>query len=90
MALAITPVYIMVDEFVLKSSYAESIFQNGIIVFFLFLILMMLYGFLLKRKYKATEAEIVQGIFIYLVVSFIILTITGIVFRGEGMALTLP
>jgi len=44
----------------------------------------------MKKKYEATNNEAIQAVFILLLISFIILTITGIWFRGQGMALTWP
>ena len=45
---------------------------------------------LMKRKYGATNNEAIQAVFVLSLVAFIILTITTVWFRGEGMALTLP
>jgi hypothetical protein len=44
----------------------------------------------MKKKYAASSNELVQTVFILLVTVFIVLTITGIWFRGEGMALVWP
>jgi hypothetical protein len=56
------------------------------------IILAALGGFhvFVKRKYSATNNEAVQAIFVLLLFAFIILTITTVWFRGEGMALTWP
>jgi quinol-cytochrome oxidoreductase complex cytochrome b subunit len=56
------------------------------------IILVALGGFygLMKKKYNATKNESVQAVFVLLIVAFIILTITTVWFRGEGMALTWP
>jgi len=56
------------------------------------IILAVLGGFyaLMKRKYTATKNETVQAVFVLLLFAFIILTITTVWFRGEGMALTWP
>lgn len=45
---------------------------------------------LMKRKHTATRNETVQAVFVFLLFAFIILTITTVWFRGEGMALTWP
>jgi hypothetical protein len=47
------------------------------------------YKFHLK-KLKLTKAELVQAAFVFILCAFIVLTITGIFFRGKDMALTLP
>ena len=54
--------------------------------------LAVLSGFyaLMKRKYTATRNETVQAVFVLLLFAFIILTITAVWFRGEGMALMWP
>ena len=44
----------------------------------------------MRRKGGASRDEAVQGIFVFLTVAFIVLTATGIWFRGEGMALGWP
>jgi hypothetical protein len=43
-----------------------------------------------KKKYAATNNESIQSVFVLLMVAFIILTITGIWFRGKGMMLIWP
>ena len=56
------------------------------------MILAALGGFyvFIKRKYSATNNEVVQAVFVLLLFAFIIMTITTVWFRGEGMALTWP
>lgn len=44
----------------------------------------------MKRRFSATNNEAVQMIFVLLLVAFVILTVTGVWFRGEGMNLTWP
>jgi quinol-cytochrome oxidoreductase complex cytochrome b subunit len=44
----------------------------------------------MNRKYSATKNETVQTVFVLFVTAFIILTMTGIWFRGTGMQLTWP
>ena len=44
----------------------------------------------LKRGTGATRNELVQAAFSALVTAFLVLTATGIWFRGEGMALVWP
>ena len=56
------------------------------------IILLLLVGFyqFVKRKYKTNKAETIQALFVLILVVFIVLTLTSIIFRGEGMALVLP
>jgi hypothetical protein len=44
----------------------------------------------IRRRYKANKLEAVQALFVLLVTSFLIFTVTGIFFRGEGMRLGGP
>ena len=44
----------------------------------------------LRGKGACSRNEALQGIFIFLTAVFLVLTATGIWFRGEGMALRLP
>jgi len=48
------------------------------------------YTTVIKIAFRTTKNETVQSVFILLATSYAILTITGVWFRGEGMALTLP
>jgi len=89
-AITTTPAYIVFDEYVIRTTNSESLFGNGIITFVVLSLLIIGFAYLLRRKFNVSRAEIVQTLFIYLVSSFIVLTITGIFFRGEGMALTIP
>jgi len=47
------------------------------------------YIFYLKGLSLA-KAELVQAIFVFIIAAFIVLTLTGIFFRGKDMALTWP
>jgi hypothetical protein len=93
-ALIITPIGILVDEYMVD--FAERMpglspaISNGLIP--LAVVLTGYYGFhlLLKRRYSANRNESIQMAFIFFLTTFIILTITGIWFRGSGMALSWP
>jgi len=43
-----------------------------------------------KKKYSTSNNEIIQAMFILLAVVFAVLTLTGVWFRGAGMALMWP
>jgi quinol-cytochrome oxidoreductase complex cytochrome b subunit len=45
---------------------------------------------LTARKFQATRLESVQAVFVFLAVGWVILTITCVIFRGEGMKLRWP
>ena len=61
--------------------------SNGLIPFILdLLVLTGLYIFI-RKEYSASNQEMVQAVFVFLVTSFVILTVTGVWFRGVGMKL---
>jgi hypothetical protein len=45
---------------------------------------------LLKKHFSASKNETVQALFVLFVVGFAVLTVTGVWFRGAGMALVWP
>ncbi|MCK5379767.1 MAG: cytochrome bc complex cytochrome b subunit, partial [Acidobacteria bacterium] len=84
-ALVVTPLLILIDEFWLQQTGgagwpAIGGVAAGVIVFAMFL----------SKKFKPEKAEFVQALFILFLVGFAILTITGVWFRGPGMALAWP
>ena len=70
--------------------HIPAVISNG--VFPLLILIGLMSGFYLFyiKQLKLTKSELVQVIFVFVVVSFIILTLTGIFFRGRDMELTLP
>ncbi|MCX6280338.1 MAG: cytochrome b N-terminal domain-containing protein [Bacteroidetes bacterium] len=64
--------------------------SNGIIPLFILLLFMAaFYRFYLKRL-KLSKAELVQAVFVFILTAFIVLTLTGIFFRGKDMAIFFP
>ena len=47
------------------------------------------YG-LMKKRFDASRVETIQALFVLLLVSYVVLTLTGLWFRGEGMSLKAP
>jgi quinol-cytochrome oxidoreductase complex cytochrome b subunit len=45
---------------------------------------------LLARRRGASRLEVIQAAFTFVLVAFAVLTVTGVLFRGEGMALAWP
>jgi len=90
-ASAITIAGIILNEYVLDLSTLPGnippLISNGLVP--LLILLGILYGFykIIRNKYSADKNEAVQALFVFILVSFIILTLTGIIFRGPGMAL---
>jgi quinol-cytochrome oxidoreductase complex cytochrome b subunit len=80
--------YILNFEVIL--SPVPAFISNGILPLAILLLFMAgFYRYYLK-KLKLPKAELVQAVFVFIMVAFIVLTITGIFFRGKDMALTLP
>ena len=85
--------FVLLDEYWLDLPgwlpFLPSIISNGWIPMAgLILILIGFYESL--KSMKATDCEARQALFTLLFTAFITLTIVGIFFRGEGMALILP
>jgi len=93
-AIIVTPIGIIADEFVIDFAAwfpgLSSVVSNGILPVAFVLAGIMVFYWLVKKKYAATNSESIQSVFVLLVVAFIILTITGIWFRGKGMVLIWP
>jgi quinol-cytochrome oxidoreductase complex cytochrome b subunit len=92
-AAVITIAGILLNEYVLdmNSLFGDipPLIGNGVIP--LLIIIGMLYGFcrIIRKRYAADMNEAVQALFVLIIVSFLILTFTGIFFRGAGMRLGL-
>jgi hypothetical protein len=93
-ALLLTPLWILVDEFVLGSSGwlpgAVPIISNGLLPCGALAAGVVAFYILLKKFFSASNNETVQALFVLFVVGFTILTVTGVWFRGAGMALVWP
>ncbi len=93
-AIIVTPIGIVADEFIIDFAAwmpdVSPVVSNGILPAAFVLIGIIVFYLLVKKKYAATNNESIQSVFVLLVVAFIILTITGIWFRGKGMALIWP
>jgi quinol-cytochrome oxidoreductase complex cytochrome b subunit len=93
-ALIVTPIGILVDKYMVDFTEwmpgLSPAISNGLIP--LGIGLSGFYGFhlLLKRRYSANRNESIQMAFVFFLTIFIILTMTGIWFRGSGMALSWP
>jgi hypothetical protein len=67
-----------------------AVISNGIIPLIILLIFMAGYYRFYLKGLSLTKAELVQVVFIFIMVSFIVLTLTGIFFRGRDMELKFP
>ena len=93
-AVITTTIGIITDEFVIDFTTwmpgLPPVVRNGIIPAALVLAGIIVFYGLMKKKFAATHNESIQTVFVLIGVAFIILTITGIWFRGPGMALLWP
>ncbi len=93
-ALVMTPVLVLLDEYAidlpaLLPSLPTAI-SNGWVPLAALLLLLVVYYGVIRRVFRASACEARQSVFTLLVVSFVVLTVIGIAFRGEGMALMWP
>jgi quinol-cytochrome oxidoreductase complex cytochrome b subunit len=93
-AIIITPIGIVADEFIIDFAAwipgLSSVVSNGILPAAFVLAGIIMFYWLVKKKYAAPNNECIQSVFVLLAVAFIILTVTGIWFRGKEMALMWP
>jgi quinol-cytochrome oxidoreductase complex cytochrome b subunit len=93
-ALIITPLIIILDQYFLAFANAFSgvplIISEGLLPFLLLIITFGIYLFFMIKKQSASYHEVIVSLFTIIIVSYIILTIIGIWFRGPGMVLTWP
>ncbi len=93
-ALVVTPLLVVLDEYVIDFPAMlptlPSIVSNGLLPLAILLLLFLVYGAAIKRVFRASQDETRQALFVLLIVSFVILTVIGVAFRGEGMALMWP
>jgi hypothetical protein len=93
-ALLFVPLWILVDEFAIGPGGwlpgTAPVIGSGFVPFAIFVAAIVAFYVFLKRVFNASKNETVQAIFVLLVMSFVILTMTGVWFRGAGMALVWP
>ena len=88
------PIGILTDEYFMDLATGlngiPSFIGNGLIPFASIFCACTGFYIFIKHRYSATNNEAVQALFVIILSVFLILTITGIWFRGPGMALTWP
>ena len=67
-----------------------AVITTGLIPFLLAVVTMWLFLRFLRRHYSLNRPEIMQSVVVMMVVSYAMLTVTGIFFRGQGMNLVWP
>jgi hypothetical protein len=88
LAMVITPILVIVDE---KAGVGSAHWIiGGLIPSLVLVVVAWCVGLLVRRRPGATVAEAVQAVVVMLAVAFAVLTVIGVWFRGEGMALRWP
>ena len=90
----ITIAGILFNEYILNFetmlSPVPAFISNGILPMLILAGFMAAYYKYYLKKLSLPKAETVQAVFVFITVSFIVLTIVGIFFRGKDMALAFP
>ncbi len=93
-AIVLTPVLIAMDEWMIKPGrwFIDLPPQIGRGLLPTTLLLAVAVGVyrLVKGRTSAFRSEAVQAVFVFFTVTFVVLTITGLWFRGKGMLLVWP
>jgi quinol-cytochrome oxidoreductase complex cytochrome b subunit len=93
-ALLLTPGWVLLDEYVLNwpawLPEWPALISNGLVPMAFLLLGLFLMDEVVKRQFKTSSEERVLFMFTFLLISFVILTAVGILFRGEGMQLVWP
>jgi hypothetical protein len=93
-ALVVTPLWILADEYLINLAGwmpgVPPILSNGLIPFLILLALIIGFYRWIRKGFAASNTEAIQSIFVLLLVAFVILTFTGVWFRGQGMELIWP
>jgi quinol-cytochrome oxidoreductase complex cytochrome b subunit len=91
--LVATPLLIFFSEWLSgqkAGAAGSSVVGHGLVPLVLLAAALAVFFWILRRRTEATKNEALQAIFVLLVVAYIVLTVTSVWFRGEGMALRWP
>ena len=86
-AITVTIIGVLIDEFMIGAANAGANLISSLVPFVIVLAGCSGLYALIKKRFGATNNEAVQVLFVFLVTSFVVLTVIGIWFRGEGMKL---
>jgi quinol-cytochrome oxidoreductase complex cytochrome b subunit len=93
-ALVLTPLWIVADEFWVNFAAwlpaAPTAISNGVLPVVILAALLGGFYVYLRRARDASNNEAIQTVTVFLMVVFAVLTVTGVWFRGPGMALVWP
>jgi quinol-cytochrome oxidoreductase complex cytochrome b subunit len=87
---ALTPLLILLDEYLDLEKYLPGMLSGGLIPAGLILAFVVGYALFLKRRFSLTTREVTQAVFVMMVVALVVMTAICVWFRGEGMALQWP
>ncbi len=91
MGLIVTPLLIIADEMWLQATrWAPSVISHGLLPFLVLAVAVVGFRMILRKQLNATREDADQAVFVLMGVAFAVLTITGVWFRGAGMALVWP
>ncbi len=89
-----TPLLVLVDEYLVNLPELlpslPTIISNGWVPLAGLLLMLWVYYEIVRRGFRASACEARQSVFTLLVVGFVVLTVIGVAFRGENMALMWP
>lgn len=93
-AMILTPILVLLNEFLPKIETLlpsiNAFITNGILPLIILLLILWFYHKFVSRKFKLSQIERVQTMFVFITTAFIILTLIGIFFRGVDMKLDFP
>jgi quinol-cytochrome oxidoreductase complex cytochrome b subunit len=91
LGLVVAPILIVLDELLLQPGAGlPSLLGRGLVPLVLMGAGVMGFRALLVKRFGASKAEVVQALFILFLAVLAVLSITGVWFRGPGMALVWP
>ncbi|MBN1667841.1 MAG: cytochrome b N-terminal domain-containing protein [Anaerolineales bacterium] len=94
LALLLTPAWILLDEYLLDWAAWlpgwPSLLSNGLVPLSLVGLALFALDEGLRRLFRTTVEERILILFVFILAAFLVLTLTGIFFRGPGMALVWP
>jgi len=89
-----TPLGILADEYLIEVAARlpaiPTWITNGLVPLAVLSAVIVAFYVFMQRKYAAGNTEAVQMVFVLLLAAFLVLTVTGIWFRGTGMKLLWP
>ncbi|MBT8082793.1 MAG: cytochrome b N-terminal domain-containing protein [Gammaproteobacteria bacterium] len=93
-AVVVVPAFIVFSELVVGQGGwmpgAPTVVSNGLIPFAILGIGVAAFGIVVGKIFSPTRNELVQAVFVFFFVAFLVLTMTGVWFRGAGMDLVWP